>query len=381
MKVWDRYTVVCVVCTVMVNILSLGVLLFYQRRKYRNIKIVLFNLFLIHILFSVNQITAVSFNRNIAAESINSNSTGETIAGSTDVAAFLILVYSLNLDILALQCAVNATRSLKEALDTRKLQNLSVVSVLVCWLVPIIIALPLILLQVNKNGTPDSEENSQLRIYLQAVLLIALFNLTLALAVNVYVAFRTWIKVNPKNIIDFTVNRKNVAMTILTAILYSVSSVPYISAHLAGGDRMGRFLVNVGIVNTTFWIDKLGVPIAFFVIYHAKNLCQVLYRLIRGNKRQRQVLREKISKHNNNNNIRAINSFTHVQHVAEEVIDGGKPTPQSQPKQIEHDICCGDVENITPRAEQQEQSKYVLSMSTSNDCIQLDLDETQCSYV
>ena len=324
MEKWDSYNVACFVVTILVNILSFVVLFFYQRRKHRNIKIILFNLFLIHILFAVNQITSVFFN--------NSKSS-KIIAGSRDVAAFLLLVYSLNLDILALQCMVNATRTLKDALE-KKMQNLTIIGVLGCWFIPVIIALPLILLQV-KDGGPISDE---LETYFQIILLVALVNLILVLVSNVYIAFRTWIKIDPNNIINFTVNRKNVTMTTITTVLYAISRVPYIAFHL--GMRLPA-----SAVNATLWFDKIGVPVSFFVIYCAKDLYQTLERLIR-NTRQREFFRRMAD--DNNNNITVINSFTHVQPV------------------------------VLPPDESESQPGYVLSTSSSKDCIHLEESQSTC---
>ena len=296
MDKWNSYNLACFIITIFINLTSFVVLFLYQRRKHRNIKIIIFNLFLIHILFAVNQITSIFVSNN------KTKSSTIIIAGSRDVAAFLLLVYSFNLDILAIQCVVNATRTLKDALDKKKMQNLTIILVLACWFVPVIVALPLIVLQVQNGGS----SNDKLETYLQIILLIALVNLNLVLVSDIYIAFRTWIKVDANNIINFTVNRKNVVMTTLTTILYAVSALPYMAFHLGAS-------LPASAVNVTIWLDKLGVPIIFLLIYSAKDIYHYLERIFR-NMRQREIFRQ-MSSGENNNNITVINSFTHVQPV------------------------------------------------------------------
>ena len=349
----DRYNVACFIFTILINITSFIVLFLHQRRKYRNIKIIIFNLFLIHILFAVNQITPIFISTNKKT----SNNT-IIIAGSRDVAAFLLLVYSLNLDILALQCVVNATRTLKDALDDKKMQNLTIICVLACWFVPLIIALPLILLQVQNGGSSSNE----LETYLQIILLIALVNLNLVLVSDIYIAFRTWIKVDPNNIINFTVNRKNVVMTMVTTIIYTVSGLPYMAYHLGAS-------LPASVVNITIWFDILGVPMLFLFIYCAKDFYYNLERIVR-NMRQREIFRQMTSG-DNNNNITVINSFTHVQPVVlapdetdESRIDYANFSPERS------------IKLHPERTDRQPPPEYVLP-TISRNC--MELEETQSS--
>jgi len=274
--------------TIAVNVVSSVVLFFYQRRRYRNIKIVLFNLFVIHILSALNQLTAYI---------ISDAESRRIMAGTKDITAFLLLVYCLNLDILGFQCTVNATKILRNVLEKR-MQNVTIVSVLCCWLIPVLVTLPLIFLQIEENNNPK-----QLLMYFQGVLLVTLVNLVLVLVCNVYVAFRTWVKVDPNNIISFNINQKNVVMTIATTVFYAVSVLLFITFHL-GGD----IDVSSGLVRFTMWIDKILVPLVFLLTYAAKHFYLVLKRAVKQQRHQ-QAFRQM----SGDNNVTVINSFTHVQ--------------------------------------------------------------------
>ena len=282
----ERFNLSFFIITVLVNILCLVVLFFYQRRKHRVIKIVLFNLLLLHILSATNILTSIL----LSAEY------DKIVAGSKDLTAFLLLVYCLNLTILALQCIVKATKTIRNAIEKRLL-NITVVTVLLCWIIPIFLTLPLLLMQVEKNSNLK-----QLQTYFQAVLLITLLILVLNLICNVYVAYRTWIRIDLDNLIHFAVNRKNVTMTILTTIIFTVSSLPYISYHLG-------LEIPSTVLYTLLWLDKLLVPICFIAIYAAKHFYYVLKSRFQAHGLQGH------SQMKGDKNITVINSFTRVQPV------------------------------------------------------------------
>ncbi|XP_066918920.1 uncharacterized protein [Clytia hemisphaerica] len=287
MEYVDRFNLSFFIVTILVNILCLVVLFFYQRRKHRVIKIVFFNLLLLHVLSATNIVTSVL----LSAES------DKIVAGSKDLTAFLLLVYCLNLTILALQCIVKATKAIRNVIENRLL-NITVVAVLLCWIIPIVLTLPLLLMQVEKNN-----DSKQLQTYFQAVLLITLLILVLNLIGNVYIAYRTWIRIDLDNLIHFAVNRKNVTMTILTTIIFAVSSLPYISYHL------GLEIPSI-LLYTLLWLEKILVPICFMTIYAAKHLFFVL-----KSRFQTHGCHQGHSQMKGDKNITVINSFTRVQPV------------------------------------------------------------------
>lgn len=272
--------------TILVNLCAIIVLFFYQRRKHRNVKITLFSLLIIHVLFSINQLTRAFVSRT------------NDSAISNHLTGFTCLMSCIQITIMTVQCLLNAVALLRDKFG-KQMYNFTVVSVFVSWLACIVILLPLICIEASQSHTSE-----QLDRYFQGIMVSLLADILLFLSLQVYVAYRTWINVDITNIINFSTNRRNVTMTILSGVFVVVSILPFITSSL-------KMSVNKMLVDWLLWLDKLLIPLLFVLIYAAKHFLGVLKRTL--------INRHETFRHINSareeQGVTVINSFTHVQPV------------------------------------------------------------------